>query len=371
MKGQLRYLNQQGFNCTVVTSQGENTKSFSQKENCNIEIVNMEREISLLKDMNSLIKMIILFFKEKPHIVNAGTPKAGLLMMIAAFITRVPIRIYTLRGLRLETTRGVKRKVLSIAEKVAMFCSTETLAISPSLRDKAIEYKLIKPDKIRVLGIGSSNGINIEKFSKTESTKVIIKEIQEKYNIADEDFVIGFVGRITKDKGIDDIVKVFEMLLKKNYKVKLLIVGEFDNDDPILITTKKTIENHPRIIHVGFQKNPVPYYYLMKVFLFLTKREGFGNVSIEAALTELPVIVNNVTGAKDTVINNKTGYIIDENSLEEIKEKIITLYEDRELQRNLGNNGAKWVSENFAQKIIHSKLYCYYAKKLEDRNIDL
>lgn len=370
MKGQLDFFGEKGFNCIVVTSNGNNIRTFASEENCEMKIINMDREISLFKDIVSLVKIISFFIKEKPQIVNAGTPKAGLLMMIAAFVTRVPVRIYTLRGLRLETAKGLKKKVLSVTEKIAMLCSTKTIAISPSLRKTTLESKFIRPNKISVLGKGSSNGVNIEKFRKSESVEGLIRSLREKYDIDNNDFVIGFTGRITKDKGVDDIVTIFKSLLEKGYNIKLLLVGEIEENDSILNSSRRIIENHPKVIHVGFQQDTVPYYYLMKVFLFLTNREGFGNVAIEGALTGLPVIVKNVTGAKDTVINDKTGYIIENDSLEQVEEKIINLYQNEQLRKKLGENGTKWVKENFSHEVIHTRLYEFYLKQLQEKRID-
>lgn len=363
MNGLPKFLNSNGFDCKVITSNGSHVESFKNEEDCDVKIINMAREISLVQDIISLLKLIRYLNSEKPQIVNAGTPKAGLLMMIAAWVTRVPNRIYTIRGLRLETTFGLKRRILYLTEKIAINCSTKTVAISHSLRDTVIDLKLVNPDKVIVLGNGSSNGVNLEPFKRTEILNDKVLNLKRKYNIDDKDFVLGFVGRITKDKGVDQLIEVYLELIKQKENIKLLIVGEFEENDPISDYSKNIIETHPNIIHVGFQSSPAPFYFLMQVLLFLTNREGFGNVSIEAALSGIPVIVKNVTGARDTVLDKETGFIV-EDSVNSIVRKVTEIYENESLRSKLGNNGAKWVSENFSQEFVHNKLREFYSKQI-------
>lgn len=364
MNGQIKFLNKKGFDCSVVSSNGPHISKFKSLEGCHVDIIDMEREIAPFKDIISLINLIKFFKKAKPTIVNAGTPKAGLLMTIAAKVAGVPIRIYSIRGLRLETTEGIKKMILRLSEQVACACATNIIAISPSLKKRVLDLNLTNESKITVLGKGSSNGINIEKYQKTEELLLEVNQLREKYKLREDDFVIGFIGRLTKDKGIDDLTIVFEKLYEMNKNFKLLIVGDFEEGDPVLKETREQINTHPNIIHVGFQHNVVPFYYLMNIFTFLTKREGFGNVSIEAALTGLPVITNNVTGAKDTVINNVTGYVLNEGSYQEIADKIMLLYKDERLRENMGSQGIKWVKENFSSQVIQSNINKYYLKLL-------
>lgn len=364
LKNQIKYFGDHGFECTVVTSDGDAIEKFKEDENCKVKIINMNREVTLFKDLVSLIKMIVFLANERPTIVNSGTPKSGLIMMIASFITRVPIRIYTLHGLRLETITGFKKNVLMTTEKIAMYCSTKTLAVSPSLRTKAIDLKLINATKIAVIGKGSNNGVDLERFRDTKNTNESLLTIRRENNIDEKDFILGFVGRLTKDKGIEELVLVFQNILDRGYDVKLLIVGLFEANDVISDRTKNIIINHPKIVYVGYQDNPVPYFHLMDLFLLLTKREGFGNVAIEAASIGLPVIVNDVTGAKDTLVNNKTGYILDAQSLPEVADKIIYLYTHEKFRKKLGENGSQWVNEHFSQESIHKKLNAFYLDQL-------
>ncbi|WIL69382.1 MULTISPECIES: glycosyltransferase family 4 protein [Staphylococcus] len=358
MKGQIEFLREKGFNACIISSNGKEIRKYDE---CAYRIINMQREISILKDIKSLVNLIVLFLKERPLIVNSGTPKAGLLGTIAAFITMRPNRIYTVRGLRLETVTGLKYKILYIMEKIAMMCSTDIIAISDSLKEKIIELGLAKESKITILGQGSSNGLNLKDFNDLNN-KIDIN-IKEQLN---NSFVIGYIGRIVKDKGISELIRSFQKLQKLKYNVKLLVVGDFEKANTISEEEIKILKNDTNIIWVNRVDNPVAYFNNMDVFVFPTYREGFGNVSIEAQLLKIPVITTNVTGARDTVINGKTGFIVEKNDVDSIVEKIELLINDDNYRKKLGENGKERVEKSFSNEIIWEdmeKLYTNLLKK--------
>lgn len=356
MKGQIEYLRDKGLDVHVVSSEGPEQHTYSSDIT---HVVNMEREISLKNDLKSLINMIRLFKKEKPYIVNSGTPKAGLIGTLAAFITRRPVRIYTVRGLRLETAKGFKYKILYAMEKLAMSCATDIIAISESLKDKIVELGLEKKEHIKVLGHGSSNGINLNNFTKDKT--IIPYELKEK--LAGH-FVIGYVGRIVKDKGIHEIIEAFKIIQKKYNKVKLLIVGPIEKDDSISKEDYQYLQNNLNIIMTGHVNDTVNYYNHMDVLVFPTYREGFGNVSIEAQAVEVPVIVNNVTGAKDTLINHVTGYLVEKGNYNQIAQKLEFLINNPAIRKQLGINGRENVESKFRNEIIWKHLETIYKNNL-------
>ncbi|MCE4953882.1 glycosyltransferase family 4 protein [Staphylococcus haemolyticus] len=356
MKGQIEYLRDKGLDVHVVSSEGPEQNTYSSDIT---HVVNMEREISLKNDLKSLFNMIKLFRKERPYIVNSGTPKAGLIGTLAAFITRRPVRIYTVRGLRLETVTGLKYKILYAMEKLAMYCSTDIIAISDSLKDKIVELGLAKQKDIKVLGYGSSNGINIDNFRKDNVS--VPNDIKEKIS---GNFVIGFVGRIVKDKGIHEVIEAFKLVQKKHKNVKLMIVGPIEKDDSISEDEFKYLQNDQDIIMTGHVNDTVRYYNTMDVLLFPTYREGFGNVSIEAQAVEVPVIVNNVTGAKDTLVDNFTGFLVDKGNYQQIFDRIDYLITHPQQKEQLGINGRKNVEEKFRNEVIWEHLETIYKNKL-------
>lgn len=365
MKGQLSYLIKSGFNVTVITSPGSSLYEAKTKEKINVKAIEMERTISPLKDFIALIKIIIYFLRVRPDICNSGTPKAGLLGMIAAWISRVPVKVYTVRGLPLEGASGFKKKILTLTERIACFCADKVICISPSIEKKIIDLKISTNDKTIVFGAGSSNGLQIEDYRLTKETEIEIKEIQKKNNLNRYDFIIGYVGRINNFKGVEELVDVFENLQKQYKKIALLLVGKKEEKDSISDEINEKIINNPHIIEIGRVDNPVPYYYIMDILAFPTHREGFGNVSIEAQATGTPVITTNATGAIDTVVDGVTGYIIDVGDTQALQKAILKLMKNPNLIETLGENGKKRVEKEFDSRIIWNGLEKLYRSELK------
>ncbi|MEB6259900.1 glycosyltransferase family 4 protein [Staphylococcus haemolyticus] len=356
MKGQIEYLRDKGLDVHVVSSEGPEQNTYSSDIT---HVINMEREISLKNDLKSLINMIKLFKKEKPYIVNSGTPKAGLIGTLAAFITRRPVRIYTVRGLRLETVSGPKYKILYAMEKLAMYCSTDIIAVSESLKSKIVELNLANKSKIKVLGYGSSNGVNLEKFDK--KFNAIPNELQEQLSGY---FVIGFVGRIVKDKGIKEVVEMFKMLQAKNLKVKLLLLGNPEKDDSISASDYQYLVDNNDVILAGHVSQPVNYFNHMDVLVSPTYREGFANVSLEAQAVEVPVITTRATGAIDTIEDNETGFLVDVGESKGLAEKVEYLINHPDLKKEMGKKGRLRVEEQFTNEVVWKHLETIYKQNL-------
>ncbi|BDG45216.1 glycosyltransferase family 4 protein [Saccharococcus caldoxylosilyticus] len=367
MEGQLEYLQQQGFNVTVISSPGPELEEVSKKK-INVKPIKIEREIKLISDIFSLINLIVYFRKNKPHLTNVSTPKAGLLGGLAAFISGVPCRIYTMRGLRFETTSGIKRIILKLMEKISCFLAHQVICISPSLKEKALELGIVSERKVIVLGHGSSNGLDINKFptrASIENQEEILK-FRKQLGIPLDSPVMGFVGRLTRDKGIEELIKAFKIVKKDIKDLRLLIVGDFEEGDPVSDATKKEINHNKHIYKLGFLKNPIPYYYIMDVFVFPTHREGFGNVSIEAAAAELPVVTTDATGAIDTVMDNVTGFVVPVGDYNKMADKISFILKQPSIGRKMGKEGRKRVIEKFRSEIIWGELYNLYSKIIKE-----
>ncbi len=367
LNGQMKFLNNRGYETKALSSDGDCVKVFEELEEVQVLRLEMEREISLMSDFRALLKCIQILRKEKPDIVNASTPKAGLVVTLAALLCGVPIRIYNMRGLRMETTSGLKRKILLTAEKIAAGAATHCLAVSNSLKQQVVDFKIADNKKVSVLGKGSGDGFDVNRFALDEYQKRNIEELKMSYGFHSEDLVLGFAGRLTNDKGISELVRVYEQLAKKYPNLKLLIVGEYESTDPVAEETKLKIEQHPGIVFTGYQDDPVPFFHMMDIFVFLTKREGFGNVSIEAALSGIPVIVSNVTGAKDTINDGRNGFLVDCENPQDIADKIELLILAPELRLQMGEFGKRWATENFSNATIWNELDDYYQQCLTEK----
>ncbi|MGM0899169.1 MAG: glycosyltransferase family 4 protein [Bacillota bacterium] len=368
VQGQLHEMEVRGYEVKALTSEGSYARIFEEAEGVRVLHVNMEREIAVKKDLESLLACIRVIRSEKPDIVNAGTPKAGLIVSLAACICRVPVRIYNVLGLRLETTSGIKRQILLRAEKIAAASSTHLLAVSPSLKQQIIELGIAPPEKIKILGHGSVNGFDLERFELDAEMKERVADLRKAYGWTGDELVIGSMGRITKDKGIDETVRAFTELNEQHPNLRLLIVGDYESGDAVSERTRETITENPHIVHEDYQMDPVPFYHLMDLFLFLTKREGFGNVSAEAALTGIPVIAADVTGARDTLLDGKTGYLVDPDNHQDVLGKLEKLIKDPVLREQLGAAGQEWVQQHFSNKTLWEEMDGYYRSCLLERS---
>ncbi|QKQ28717.1 glycosyltransferase family 4 protein [Staphylococcus hominis] len=352
MKGQIEYLRDKGLDVHLVSSEGSEQHTYSSDIT---HVVNMEREISLKNDLKSLINMIRLFKKEKPYIVNSGTPKAGLIGTLAAFITRRPVRIYTVRGLRLETVTGFKYKILYAMEKLAMLCATDVISVSDSLKSKILELNLTKDNKIKVLGNGSSNGVDLNIYNK-ENNKIpssIKKDIVDK-------FVIGFAGRIVKDKGIHELVEMFKILQNNKTNLKLLMLGDFEENNSITKEDNEYLIKNKDIILTGHVSSTANYFNYMDVLVLPTYREGFSNVSIEAQAIGIPVITTDATGAIDTVVDGQTGFIVETGNVSKLVEKLELLMDNQDLKKSMGENAQKRVKEYYSNEVVWTFLENMY-----------
>ncbi|EUJ31540.1 glycosyltransferase family 4 protein [Listeria cornellensis] len=351
LNGQLDYLVKQGFDVHLVVSKGESSEALKRDGRITVHHVEMAREISVWKDMKALIQMIRVFRKVRPDISNVGTPKAALLGSIAAFLTKTKTRIYTLRGLRMETATGRLRKLLWFIEQLIIVLSTKVIAISPSLITKCRELHIQGTSKMSVLGKGSSNGIHLANFEEKSRETV-------RYVFDNQQFVVGFTGRITKDKGIEELITAFLALEDMN----LLLVGDFDEQHGLKKETVDVIQSHPNIHVTGFIPNPAPYYQMMDVFVIPSYREGFSNVCLEAAAAGLPVIGTDVTGIKDAMVDQVTGILIPAKSSSAIQKAIMILKNDEVLRETYAFNGKKRVILDFQSEQMWERMKEAYLK---------
>ena len=321
LKGQLKYVSQNGYNIVGVSSEGKELKEVALNEGVRVVRLNMTRIISPIKDVISLINLFLLLVKEKPDIVHTHTPKAGTIGMIASFLARVPVRMHTVAGLPLMEVNGVKRFILNIVEKITYFCATKVYPNSFGLRDIIIASKFTNENKLKVIGNGSSNGIDTNHFDPSLFSDHERKILKKTLNIKDSDFVFIFVGRLVGDKGVNELIESFDLLSIKNNKIKLLLVGPYENDlDPLQLFTKQKILKNKQIISVGFKQDVRPYFDISNLLVFPSYREGFPNVVLQAGAMGLASIVTNINGCNEIIINNFNGLIIpkkDSNSLKE------------------------------------------------------
>lgn len=362
LKGQLHFMVEHGFRVFLLTGKSDTVKAFCEEEKCTYIPIHIKREISLYNDLKSFFEIWKILKNINPDIVNFGTPKMGLIGMLASFCLKIPMRIYTCRGFRFETEKGLFRKILMAMERLSGSCSSKIICISSSIADNAINLNLFSKKKIILINKGSSNGIDLKIFSKTNVDLHAKASLLSKYSLNDL-FIFGFVGRLCKDKGIIELYEAFSLIYNKNKKSRLLLIGKIEEGlDKVFISR---LLNHDGIIYLGtVPKDKLPTYYsLFDVFVLPTHREGFGNVLIEAASMGIPVITTSVTGAKDAVMNGYNGILISAYDISALKNAMERLQYDIELKNQYGQNGELW-AKNFDQQIIWNGLLQIYNRFL-------
>ena len=346
---QLRFMNRY-FEVIGVSSQGSELKEVEQKEGVRTIALDMSRKITPIKDTLSLIKMIVLFLKERPYIVHTHTPKAGIVGMLAAWITRVPHRLHTVAGLPVMEATGKKKKVLLFVEKLTYFCATKVYPNSKGLKTYILEHHLTKPNKLKVIGYGSSNGIDSDYFKRDKDIISRSIDIKHHYNL-DGRFVFSFVGRIVKDKGINELLSVFDKMSKEFSSISLLLVGTFEEYlDPISDISKKILIENKNVIQIGFQKDIRPFLAASDCFVLPTYREGFPNVVLQACSMELPCIVTDINGCNEIIENNKNGIIVKPKNEEELYFAMKSFLEDKTLAQRLSKNTREEIVKRYDRK---------------------
>lgn len=351
--GQFKYLNKRGFNQHVICSPSDYLNDYSKEMGFQYKEVEILRAIHPLKDILAIFKIIRYIKQNDINMVVGHTPKGALLSMIAAYISRVPKRIYFRHGLVFETMVGFKRWLMINLDRLSALCATKVVCVSPSLFQKSLDYKLNSKSKQLVLGKGTCGGIDaLNKFNPLVIDKEKKYELQRKLKIGDGDYVIGYCGRLVRDKGIIELVEAFINLQKKTKrKLKLLLVGDFEKRDRLPFNIQETIKNHPDIILTGFIFDSIEYYYsLMNVFVLPSYREGFGMSVLEASAMNIPVLTTTATGCIDSIIEGVTGFYISHTS-EDISSKIMELINSKK-SNEFGENGRKFVLENFDNQIL-------------------
>jgi glycosyltransferase involved in cell wall biosynthesis len=364
--GRLRTLREAGFRVTLVSSPGELLIRTAAQEGVESIAIPMRREMAPVADLWSLLCLCWLLYRLKPEMTEFSTPKAGLLGSVAAMLCRVPSRVYLLRGLKLETSTGLKRRILLAAERVAAACSHAVLCNSESLRNQALALRVAPETKLRLLGSGSSNGVDVERFSPGPDI------LRARLGLPPNAPVIGFVGRLTRDKGLPELVEAFDAILAARRKAHLLLVGWFDDsEDALDRTLRSRIKNHPRIHLTGYVADTAPYYRAMDVMVLPTWREGFPNVVLEAAASGIPVVTTLCTGSRDAVVPEVTGLLVPPGYPVAIREAVLQLLRNPERRCRMGKAARAWVLENYVRSsVLGLTVRCYMSLLAQNKSTD-
>ncbi len=346
--------------CSAVTPYMPELDELVRYCSCTSHVVPISRAVSPFRDLVSIFKIARYIRKNRFTVVHAHTPKGGLVGVVAARLAGTPVRVYTMHGLPLETATGLKYGLLWLADRWVCHCATRVLAVSPSLRRQVIARGLCPPDKIAVLGKGTACGIDPEYFKRTDEMQRMGCQIRDRHRIDSDAVVLGYIGRIGPEKGINELVDAFTRLVQ-HHNIWLFVIGEEEKLHGILReTTQREMKSNPRIIQLDHIQDVRPYYAALDIVVLPTLREGISMVLLEAAAMNIPTVATRVTGCVDAIEDQVTGLLVDGNRPEQLVNALSQLIRDPAGRNEMGRQGRQRVQQYFAGESLiaeHLKFY--------------
>lgn len=344
----LRELSQE-YEVVAVSSPGKVLDEVGEREGVRTIAVPMERHISLFRDLKSLWKMWRVLRREKPDMIHSMTPKAGLICMMAGWLAGVPVRVHTFTGLVWPTSTGLKRRILMATDWLTCACATHIIPEGEGVKSDLLNHHITRKP-LKILGYGNVKGIDLDYFKPAETTSK-----------SHQGFTFVFVGRIVRDKGINELVKAFDRLHQEHNDVRLVLVGPREDDlDPVLPETLERIDRGEGIEAVGKQSDVKSFYTDADALVFPSYREGFPNVVIEAGAMGLPSIVTDINGSREIIINGQNGIIVPPQDEEALYQAMKLFVEDPELTQSLAGNARSLIASRYEQGYVRKCLYDYY-----------
>lgn len=365
LRGQMRYMQDNGFEVVMVSSDGKELATVLQNEGCRHHIIPMTRRMTPFADLRCLWLLYRFFKKEKPDIVHSHTPKAGLLAMLAARMAGIKIRIHTIAGLRFVTTKGLSRRILVMMERWTGRAATHVWPNSFSLQRYIIDNKLVAIRKLEVIGHGSSNGVNLARYSRTALQQQKLDEIKQLIRYDEHLIYFLSVGRIVHDKGMDELVNAFIRIHATNPSVRLVLVGAFEDEvDPVSDATKKILNEHPGIIMAGWSDAVEYFMALSFALVHPSHREGFPNVLLQAGAMLCPVICSHIDGNIDIVTHEQTGLVFAVANEEELFQQMQNALAAPAKMHQYAATLRQQIEQYYNQSVVHSLLRQRYLELL-------
>jgi glycosyltransferase involved in cell wall biosynthesis len=362
LTGQMKYMKERGWEVIMVSADGREVDQTVRNEGVRHEVVPFTRKITPLHDLKCIWLLIQLFKREKPDIVHTHTPKAGLLGMIAANLSGVKIRIHTLAGIPAMAAEGGKKSLLETVEKWTYSNATEIWPNSQGLRKFVVQHGLCPESKLRIVGKGSSNGVDLEKFNRDSLKENHLVAATMRILPGEDEFIVLSVGRLVKDKGIEELVSAF-LNSKIVNRSKLVLLGAFEQDlDPLSPETIQTIQDHPKIIQIDWTDHVAHYLALADVLVHPSHREGFPNVLLEAGAMQVPVICSDIIGNSDIITQQKTGLIFPVKDAAVLKEALEFAFVKRDKMALYATNLYREIAENYDRKLIQEEIFSNYQR---------
>lgn len=372
LRGQVGFMKNRGFEVLAISSPQPALWEFGASEGIEVRAVEMPRRITPIRDLLSLVRLWRTLRRIRPTIVHSHTPKGGLLGTVAAWLAQVPVRIYHVHGLPLTTATGYKRLLLRWSEVVACRLAHEVLCVSHSVRSEAVAARLCPPGKIKVLLNGSINGVDADcTFDPARVTRQDGLRVRSALGIPEDAVVIGFTGRIVRDKGMMELVQAWRGLREDFASARLLIVGDYEPQDPVGSDVREVFEHDERVHLAGQIQDTPKYYAAMDIAVLPTYREGFPLTIMEAASMELPIVATQVPGCVDAVRDGETGILVPPRDATALANALRVYLSDPELRIRHGKASREIMLRDFRREYMWAAVYDDYRRLLKAKGIRL
>jgi len=361
LSSQIQFLRSLGMHVTIITSPGDELNELSSCDGLSVITMDIPRKQKPWRDFKALLKLFLIFRKASFDILHSTTPKAGLLCAIAGKLAGIPVRLHTFTGQAWVTRKGLMRWIMRFADKVIVQLMTHCYADSPSQRDFLIAENMAAAGEISVIGHGSLAGVDMQRFSP--SMKRHADELRQELKLEAGAFVIIYIGRITRDKGLYECLDAFAQLQAAHPQAILLLLGPVDDASGVDILHKA--RDMPGVNHLGYQAEPERFLAISDVLCLPSYREGFGTVVIEAAAMAVPCVGTRIAGLVDAIEDGVSGLLVpagDEGALYSALER---LWRDRKLLSTLAVQARQRCEREFASSLINERVANEYVKWLE------
>ena len=352
LKGQVSFLVSKGFEVVIISGAGEEISILAKRENAKLHTVNFTRKISPFHDLRLLFQIINILKSEKPDIVNAGNPKSGFLIILACWFLGIRNRIFTLHGLYSDTKSGFTGWLVTRAETMTCNFAKQVIAVSESLRQHAIQRGILKAANSLIIEKGSCNGIDLDFYSRNQNNLLAASRLKEEIKLSGQEFLLGYVGRLSKDKGIEILFAAFNLLVKKIPNLRLIIAGPIEDADPFSRETMHQLYEDERIYYLGKMMDVAPVYCMIDILILPSFREGFPNVLLEAASMSVPVVSSRIPGSSDAMQAGFNGEFFSMGSSENLTDVLEKLIFNESERIRMGKNGRKFAEDNFSKERI-------------------
>lgn len=368
VRGQMRYMQANGFDVTMISSPGPEVEEVIKAEQCPHIAIPISRKITPVADLKTIYSLYRVFRKHKPHIIHSENLKANLLGMIAGWLARVPVRIQTMAGLVSPNVPGIKGRLIRWSEMISFRFASNVWPNSRSSLQYMLDTKMINAKKATVIGAGSSNGVDLEKYNRLSIDQVRLEEIKKTVQYNPGERILLFAGRVVKDKGIQELLAVFVSLQQQIPALKLVILGPAEDElDPVDPAAKNEINTNPSIVHISWTDEVEYYFALAELFVFPSHREGFPNVLMQAGAMQVPVVCSSIIGNIDIVDDKVSGLWHEVKNQQSLQEAVLYALQHPREMKQMADKLYKKMLDHYDRFVLYKQYKDAYVQLIKEK----